>query len=158
MSSAREWLPIPGYEGRYEVSNDGLVRSYVRFGRQSDKRREQPVILKSDTARGGYQKVRLQGRAVYGVHQLVMLAFVGPCPAGMEVDHLDCDPSNNQLSNLQYLTPEENRAARAARRRFFKCGHPVIDNQYFDGNRRTCHQCKQKSWRLASAKRRARSR
>ena len=148
------WVPLPGFEGKYEVSDRGRVRSFLIPGRRSDKRRETPVVLRHDTVCGGYHKVRLQGRRVRGVHQLVAEAFLGPCPPGHEVDHIDCDPSNNCVSNLQYLTPEANRQARVDRREVFSCGHPVAGNSYQNGSSRTCHQCRKASWQSASAKRR----
>lgn len=43
------------------------------------------------------------------VHRLVMLAFAGPCPEGMTVDHVDFNPANNVFGNLRYLDEEENR-------------------------------------------------
>ena len=44
------------------------------------------------------------------VHQMVAECYLGPCPEGFEVDHIDGDKNNNNISNLQYLTPAENRA------------------------------------------------
>ena len=44
------------------------------------------------------------------VHQMVAECYLGPCPKGFEVDHIDGDKDNNHISNLQYLTPAENRA------------------------------------------------
>ena len=42
------------------------------------------------------------------VHSLVALAFIGPRPEGMEVNHKDCDKQNNALNNLEYVTHGEN--------------------------------------------------
>jgi len=44
------------------------------------------------------------------VHQMVAECYLGPCPAGYEVDHIDGNKINNHISNLQYLTKEENLA------------------------------------------------
>ena len=54
-----------------------------------------------------YQRVGLCGR-MWLVHRLVLLAFVGPCPPGMETRHLDRDPRNNRLDNLLWGTPKKN--------------------------------------------------
>jgi DNA-binding transcriptional regulator YiaG len=51
------------------------------------------------------------------VHRLVMLAFVGPCPAGHEVRHINGDPSDNRLVNLRYGTRSENQKDRARHER-----------------------------------------
>ena len=94
------WLPIPGYEGLYEVSEDGRVRSLGKRGK----------MLKPFPVRG-YSKVHLSKDATSrhrGVHQLVMLAFEGPPPEGMEVCHEDGNKANNHRSNLRYDTPSAN--------------------------------------------------
>ena len=51
-------------------------------------------------------------RSTFRVHRLVLEAFVGPCPAGLECRHLDTDPLNNRLENLVWGTREENHADR----------------------------------------------
>jgi hypothetical protein len=100
------WLPVPDYEGLYEVSDSGLVRSIARR-----------------TTRGGVRAASLWGkRRAYlrvtlskdghirtaAVHSLVAAAFLGPRPADMEVRHIDGDSLNNRLSNLAYGTHAEN--------------------------------------------------
>lgn len=101
---AFEWRPVPGYEGHYEVSEDGQVAS-VKSG---DRRPMSPLRQKS-----GHLGVSLCLGGVktrYRIHRLVMHAFVGPCPEGLEVRHLDGDPENNYLANLVYGSGSENRA------------------------------------------------
>lgn len=96
------WLPIPGYPG-YEVSDMGQVRSYKGLGR--------PRRLKGSPGNGGHLYISLVNNGVRlstSIHQLVLLAFVGPCPKGREVCHLDSNPANNHLSNLKYDTHQEN--------------------------------------------------
>ena len=110
------WKMLPGFEGVYEVSNQGRVRSVVRevqFG--ITKRRVTSKILATH-ANKKYVCVRLdnleKGMKVkeYAVHRLVALAFIGPCPEGHWCCHYDDDKSNNALSNLRYATPKENYA------------------------------------------------
>ncbi|MBV9921114.1 MAG: HNH endonuclease [Pseudonocardia sp.] len=114
MSDDEEWREIPGYEGRYEVSSHGRVRSMpfwannrwgpmLRSGKirsaKPDKRGYRAVWL-SDGA-GGLEKVR--------VHRLVLLAFVGPPPEGAPHGlHEDDDRSNNHVSNLYWGDQLEN--------------------------------------------------
>lgn len=95
------WKPIPGYPG-YEVSNMGRVRSF----KWNDIR-----ILKPASYHG-YLSVLLSNqnkKSLRRIHQLVMLAFVGPCPDGLEVCHgPDNDRANNRLDNLRYDTHKAN--------------------------------------------------
>jgi hypothetical protein len=103
-----QWKNIPGYEGLYQVSSDGQVRSLDR-----PHRRGQMMKPQIDTYRYGHISYHLckNGKTKHWrSHQLVMLAFVGPCPEGMEVRHLDGNPSNNRLENLAYGTSKENAA------------------------------------------------
>lgn len=107
------WLPVVGYEGLYEVSDRGRVRSLDRIlvrrgknGPMNVRRRGQ--ILKPGTVESGHQLVVL-GRGVSKlVHALVLIAFVGPRPPRFDSRHLDGDPANNQLKNLCWGTRSEN--------------------------------------------------
>lgn len=93
--------PIPGFPD-YEVSNMGAVRSLKRRAAR---------ILKTPPDNKGYQQVVLchNGHSVHTrVHVLVMLAFVGPRPDGLEICHNDGIPGNNQLLNLRYDTHSAN--------------------------------------------------
>ena len=94
------WNPVVGYEGLYEVSNLGRVR-----GLQRGK------ILKQRTDKDGYMRVTLfkEGkRKDKRAHRVVIQAFVGEHPEGMETRHLDGDRTNNNINNLQWGTSSEN--------------------------------------------------
>lgn len=110
------WKTVPGYEGLYEVSNFGGVRSLPRMGYAKNGARTRPLtggLLKQSNGTFGRKQIRLckEKKAKNArVHQLVMLTFVGPCPQGMEVCHNDGDASNNRLDNLRYDTPLSNHA------------------------------------------------
>lgn len=100
-----EWRPVAGYEGYYEVSSDGQVRSAMR------RKGSKGGVLKAGTTKAGYKLVSLwrDGKGLScNVHRLVAAAFLGPCPPGMEVRHLDGDPTNNDVANLRYGTGSEN--------------------------------------------------
>lgn len=101
MTTNEEWRSIA--QG-YEVSNFGRVRSWTVARRQ---RRVAPKVLKPYAIRTGYLRVCINRRDVL-VHSLVMQAFVGPCPDGHEINHVDCDKSNNAVSNLEYVTHLDN--------------------------------------------------
>jgi hypothetical protein len=94
------WRAVPGREGEYEVSDIGRVRSLPR-------ERTRGGVLKMPLSTRGYRRVNLRGKAVH-VHQLVLEAFVGPKPAGLEARHLDDDRLNNLASNLAWGTRKEN--------------------------------------------------
>jgi hypothetical protein len=108
------WLPVVGYEGLYEVSDLGRVKSMERRVRSpSGTRRVRERILrtKADT-RGGYLHVPLSHDWIkknWPVHKLVLTAFVGPCPLGKEARHFpDNNPTNNKLENLSWSTTDQN--------------------------------------------------
>ena len=68
-----------------------------------------PAILKLDINRDGYARTRLSDRTkFFTVHSLVMLAFVGPRPPGMDIDHINGVRNDNRLENLRYCTTQEN--------------------------------------------------
>ena len=106
------WKDIPRYEGFYQASNIGRIKSLprkVRAGNGFRLKREN--ILRHAVDKDGRCHVNLcvDGNAeTIRVQLLVMAAFVGPCPDGKEVAHWDGNPSNNCLENLLYCTHKEN--------------------------------------------------
>jgi len=96
------WKPIAGYEGLYEISNCGKIKSL-----HHNKER----ILKLNKHRDGHLLIKLCKNNIYKsffVHRLVLEAFVGLCPLEMECRHLDGNPENNRLDNLKWGTRSEN--------------------------------------------------
>jgi hypothetical protein len=106
MSEQNEvWKAIPGYEELYEVSNQGRVRS-SRTKTNTFKGK----VLKQKTVRRGYKQVCLvkDGKKKFvPVHRLVLYAFVGPVP-GLECNHKNGNPSDNNLENLEFVTRSQN--------------------------------------------------
>lgn len=111
------WKDIPGYEGRYQVSDQGRVKSLARTYASRSKngkifyRRLQERIMRPGTnsSQIPYLYVTFYPeKQNFLIHRLVLLAFKGPCPVGMEVRHLDSNHLNNNLSNLAYGTHSEN--------------------------------------------------
>lgn len=108
------WKQIPGYEGKYEVSDLGNVRSTYREqefdGRWGKvKMRFQAKTLKISRTPAGYCYLSLSKDSVqqkHLLHRLVMLAFVGP--SELQVNHKDGQKENNALENLEYATSSEN--------------------------------------------------
>lgn len=109
MTSHETWRAVPGYEGIYEVSDAGRVRSLDRLDNRG--RRTTGRVLAERPLRDGRVRVSLakNGQTVDGyVYRLVLEAFVGPCPKGMEALHWDDVRSNNTLSNLRWGTRTDN--------------------------------------------------
>ncbi len=113
-----QWKEIPGYEGLYEVSDHGRVKSVSRKldakGREHIKGGRRAVIEKIlSPSVHRYCTVSLSKGGIVEtaqVHRLVLIAFVGPCPKGMLCRHFpDRSTTNNRLDNLSWGTNAENR-------------------------------------------------
>lgn len=108
FGSVDEWKQVVGWEGWYEVSSSGKVK------RLAKTRGTRPGFhLKPGKSKFGHLYVNLyrhgKGKTEY-IHTLVLTAFVGPCPPGLECRHLDGNPRNNNLDNLCWGTHAENMA------------------------------------------------
>lgn len=148
------WRPVVGYEGLYEVSSGGQVRSLPRRGVRRN-RLYGGKMLTGVTDSSGHVSVMLcrpDLQRHFLVHRLVLEAFVGPCPAGQESRHLNDVPDDNQLANLAWGTREENMADRAvngghynARKTHCPAGHDYTpENTRLegpDGRYRRCLAC-----------------
>ena len=107
------WKDIPNYEGIYKISNLGRVKSLERFkkGKNDSLASVKEKILKPSITRNGYYQVCLWKQSTqkhYFVHRLVWEAFNGKIPEGIEVNHIDENPLNNKLENLNLLTHTDN--------------------------------------------------
>ena len=99
------WKDIPNYEGIYQVSNLGQVKSLKRPHRLKEK------ILKLWVTRNGYYRVELWKQSIkkeYFVHRLVWIAFNGQIPENMQVNHINEVKTDNRLKNLNLMTCKEN--------------------------------------------------
>jgi hypothetical protein len=103
-----EWRPV-ARDPRYEVSNLGRVRSWVRLGPSGHGLRDVPLVLAA-SGRSDYRYPTVWGppRNPVKVHELVAEAFLGPRPEGMLIRHLDDNPLNNRASNLAWGTQADN--------------------------------------------------
>jgi hypothetical protein len=116
-----EWRVVPGMDPRFEVSDHGNVRSWVRGFRGGKLRADHSRALRPQAGgkRNGVTRYLMVtpldadgARRPSMIHVLVMAAFVGPKPSGMQVCHNDGCGTNNKLSNLRYDTPSANCADR----------------------------------------------
>lgn len=140
-----EWLPVPGYEGLYQVSDDGQVLSAPRATTRGG-------LLKYVYDSHGYPGVTLTRDGIqkrFGVHRLVALAFIGPRPDGLEIRHLDGNVANPAASNLAYGTHGENMTDKARHgtdhnlaKTHCPAGHPYDEaNTALYEGRRFCRTC-----------------
>jgi hypothetical protein len=131
-----EYRDAPGRPG-YRVGSDGSVWSCrkrvglgpgrgTRGGLGGEWRRMNPGL------RAGYPYVKLSGNTKVSVHRLVLEAFVGPCPDGMQACHIDGNQTNNRLSNLRWDTPRENsrdRITHGTQARGERCGNSKLTEE-----------------------------
>lgn len=104
------WKVLTRYP-QYEISTVGRIRRIVPFGRYYRGR-----LLTPFRREDGRIQIRISGNN-NKVHRLVAETFLGPCPLGLEVNHKDCNPSNNAIENLEYISPLQNRAHAILNRR-----------------------------------------
>jgi hypothetical protein len=111
------WQPVEGYEGLYEVSNQGRVRSLDR----EIQKRGRAGVLMNLRLRGKVLKPQMDGNVrlcvalskngkykPFRIHAMVAHTFLGPRPTGLQINHIDGDCQNNIASNLEYCTASEN--------------------------------------------------
>lgn len=107
------WKDIEGFEGLYQVSNLGRVKSLERVTIRKDGRKLpcREKILKANPKSDGYCQVQLwkDGKVVYRrVHVLVAEHFIGERPKKHDINHIDENKSNNAVFNLEYVSRKEN--------------------------------------------------
>lgn len=107
-----EWCDIPGYEGLYQVSNCGRVKSFdcITHNQYSTYIKRGRILSLHLDSKGYYQARLTKGGKIqgFGVHRLVLSAF-DRLPEQNEVcNHKDCCPTNNRLENLEWVTHDEN--------------------------------------------------
>lgn len=125
MCSER-WLPISGYEGLYEISDTGRVKSLTKGLGSRKKAHETERILQGWLkAKDHYLQVRLYEATkhkTFMVHHLVLEHFVGPRPDGMNGLHSDDNKANNCATNLYWGTKKQNAEDRRAN------GHMTLEH------------------------------
>ena len=103
------WKPIKGYEGLYEVSDKGQVRSLDRINHRGTKYKGR--ILRNRNTPNGYYAVMLSKNGIekiYTVHRLVATTFIPNPENKEEINHKDGNKKKNILENLEWVTRSEN--------------------------------------------------
>lgn len=164
---AEQWRPVVGWEGTYEVSNKGRVRSIDRVGTHAvyGTARLRGKILKPKPDRKGYLRVTLGHSTCVYVHHLVLASFIGARPLGLLGLHKDGHNTHNEPGNLYWGTYLDNARDAIAHGTIRngntgkpKCvnGHNFTpDNTYQRGTWRQCKECQRDANRRARQKRRA---
>lgn len=156
------WRAVPGYEGAYEVSDVGQVRSLDRVARTrwGGTYPIQGQVLAPTVQTNGYKYVSLKADGTtrrVQVHVLVLEAFVGPRPERHQARHLDGGRLNNALANLAWGTASANIRDKTrhgtntnANKTHCPAGHPYTKaNTYRDKKgRRDCRACHRERERL----------
>lgn len=123
------WRPIEGYEGLYEVSSYGRVRSLDMYVRCKSYRLHKGKVLSPIINTNGYLFVGLQGKR-FSVHRLVAQAFI-PNPQGLpQVNHIDENKSNNNVDNLEWCDAKYNNNYGTAR---IRGRETLINKGYWTG-------------------------
>ncbi|MCT0050136.1 NUMOD4 motif-containing HNH endonuclease [Lactococcus lactis] len=106
-----EWRDIAGFEGQYEVSNTGLVKSLKGKKERIMKPKRKKIFKRDGSTELGYEELVLSNGGVRTsklVHRLVAQAFIPNPEIKSEVNHLDENKGNNSVENLQWSTRKEN--------------------------------------------------
>lgn len=165
-SEIETWLPIPGWEGYYEASDHGRVRSVDRtvVGRWGPRIAQGHVLASHPLRNGGYLQVKLcrDGRMKGElVHVLVLSAFTGLRPEGLEACHCNGDRTDNRAANLRWDTRSENMLDKVRHGTHHQVirtecprGHAYTpENTYHQGRHRSCRECRRaRSREQASAR------
>lgn len=106
------WKDVPGFEGLYQASTHGRIRSLNRTRKTPGAtRKNKGRILKPGLAGQGYAFVSLSrynvGKSDY-IHRIIWRTFKGPIPVDWEINHIDCDRTNNHLKNLEVGSRQHN--------------------------------------------------
>lgn len=107
------WKPIPGYEGFYEISSHGSVRSVDRNITYKDGReyfyKGKTLVPRVDRVGCKYVHLYINGkRRAFTIHRLVAIAFIENIENLSDVNHIDGNRLNNRVSNLEWCTHAEN--------------------------------------------------
>lgn len=143
-----KWLPVKNYEGLYEVSESGEVRSVDRIlpiTNQKERLFKGRLIYQGSNVQVGYKQVSLwknNKNTIHYVHRLVAEAFIPNPDSKPEINHIDGNRCNNLVENLEWVTSSENSyhasntglriyTNRLTRDKFIECLYDVINGESY---------------------------
>lgn len=103
------WKDIEGYEGKYQISNEGRVKALAWNGFGKGKNQKEHILHQADLR--GYKRVGLSKDGVvkwFSVHRLVAMAFISNPNNYLVVDHINTIRDDNRVENLRWVTQAEN--------------------------------------------------
>ena len=110
MSNKEKWKEIPDFNGWYEASTKGRIRTY-RTKSRGNKRAKYPKVIRCYINPLGYVYAKLKRdgiRSNYLVHRLVAMTFIDNPKAKPHVNHINFNTGDNCVGNLEWVTPKEN--------------------------------------------------
>jgi len=108
-----EWRDIKGWEGSYQASNFGRIRSVDRFvkDKKDFQKKIKGKIINPSMGTHGYLSISLYNNGIsktYTVHKIIAITFIEPIRGKNFINHIDGNKINNHLSNLEHVTRSEN--------------------------------------------------
>lgn len=115
-----EWRDIRGYEGLYQVSNLGRVKSLGAHKNRPNEKILKPIKRKKESNYVAVNLFKNKKIKMFFIHRLVASAFLDKKDERPEVNHIDHNPENNAVSNLEYVNRDENLRCYYNKHRLYK--------------------------------------
>ena len=126
----KQWKWIDGYDELYKISNYGEIKSFKRY--------KDGKLMKPKVDKDGYLEIGIRDsdskRKFYRVHRLVAYAFIPNPNNYLYINHKDCNPSNNNVENLEWCTVEYNNQYR------FEMGYVAKSGEQSSNSKLTTEQ------------------
>ena len=148
------WKDIPDYEGLYQASNFGRIKSmdmvlpYSRHGKQTQRIRKGKVLSPAKM-KNGYLRVEMSKNGSHKlnlVHRLVAKTFIPNPNNYREINHINCDKSDNNVNNLEWCSSSQNKI-HAFNNKLYTCEKPIlqIKNNKIINEYKSTKECERKT-------------
>lgn len=139
------WREIPGFEGYYQASSFGRIKSVDRtiIDSRGVSYLKKGKVLKQGLRNDGYYQVALSKGSIvrtYPVHRIVYQSFYGEIPFDKVVNHIDENPTNNRIENLNLLSQKDNLNWGSAKERLSKSKKKPVFQFSMNGELIKCFQ------------------